>query len=216
MLTRCFIPAGRAGWVAAIVTACVSLLMGIPLGDKAPQFLPHFFIAVLLVMCGALAVGYAGSVKWPLGTIWMRAPVASKAALLRKMTVVMIRHIGLNMGIAILSAALLAVCAAALGLGRSAEEWLTFMVCINIGIVGLVAQGVGQALILRRFEVVGTTINWISLLIWGLAAAWLVHPFQEPMTYAATLFAGGFVWGGLLCVLWYRRFCERNDFARVG
>jgi len=56
----------------------------------------------------------------------------------------------------------------------------------------------------------------ISLLIWGLAAAWLVHPFQEPMTYAATLFAGGFVWGGLLCVLWYRRFCERNDFALVG
>ena len=146
----------------------------------------------------------------------MRAPVADKTALLRTMVGEMVRHIGLNMVLAMVVGGVLAAASVWLGLGRSAPEWITFMLCLNLGTLGLVAQGVGQALILRRFEVVGTTINWITLLLWAFALAWIVPPFTMPLAYAASLLGVGCAWGGLLCVLWYRRFYERADYALTG
>ncbi len=191
----------------------MSLLLGFPLREKAVQLLPHFFIAVMLMMCGALAVGYAGSVRWPLGTIWIRAPIPDKNMLVRAMAGEIARHVSLNLAGAMAMAIVLALASVALGLGHSGSEWMTLMICVNLGLVGLVAQGVGQALVLKRFEMVGTTINWLAWLLWGLLAAWFVPPFEMPVGYATTLMGVGLAWGGLLGVVWYRGFYRLNGYA---
>ena len=190
--------------------------MAIPMGpEKAREILPHVIAGIVVMMGSALAVGYVGSARWPLGPIWLRSSVANKGLLVRVMASEMARHVTTNLLGAILLAAAIAIASVLLGLGRSPAEWLGFLGCLSAIAVGLVVHGVGQALNLRRFDTVGTIINWVSLLVWGLAVAALAPVFESPYIYAGTVLAVGLIWGGLLCYWWYGWFYERRGYTLI-
>lgn len=206
----------RAGWLAIIAMGLFSTIMAIPMGaQRASEVLPHVVAAIVVMMAGGLAIGYAGSVRWPLGPIWLRSSVADKGRLVRVMAGEMARHIAINLLGALLLASAIAIASISHGLGAAPGEWLSFLGCVAAIAVGIVVQGVGQALNLRRFESVGTIINWMSLLIWGLTVAVLAPVFTSPWVYSGTVFAVGVSWGGLLIYWWYGWFYERRGYALV-